>query len=513
MKSLNGYGASVADGRYAGRMSFGVKHSLAAGNDTGGGTFPPHPLPKTLRLPPPPKAPRGVVLIRPPGSKSLTNRALLLAALGTGETVLRGALTNADDAKVMLAAIAHLGANVRTLADGSVAVTGVGGCWRVGGGSVAEINLNNAGTATRFLAAACAVLLPKTARVVLDGDARMRLRPIGELVDALRAMRANDGWKVDVQYVGGAGVPPLVITGCGVPRGPLVASFNATASSQFISAVLLLAPFIEGGVRVEFTGAITSETYIDMTVGLLRQLRCEVADDRPRALAVSRQAGTATLFPGGTIDVEPDASGASYFLAAGALRADRPVMVKGLRTEEGLSLQGDSQFVRVLTAAGAAWRQEAGGVVVGGGTGVLRPFDFDFAGMPDTVMTAAMLAASASPISKNPSAVSRFANVQTLRVKETDRVAALITELGKVGVQVTVQGEADGSETMLITPPRGGVNCAHHVPDVVFETYHDHRMAMSLALVGLRRPNVLIDDPACVGKTYSEYWEHFGRIV
>ena len=512
MKSLDGYGASVADGRYAGRIRFGMKHSLAAGSDSGGGTFPPQPLPRTLRLPPPPKAPCGVVLIRPPGSKSLTNRALLLAALGTGETVLRGALTNADDAKVMLAAIAHLGASVRTLADGSVAITGTAGCWRVGE-SVAHINLNNAGTATRFLAAACAVLLPKTARVMLDGDARMRLRPIGELVDALRAMRANDGWKVDVQYGGGAGVPPLVITGCGVPRGPLVASFGATASSQFISAVLLLAPFIDGGVQVKFTGAITSETYIDMTVGLLRQLGCEVADDRPRALTVSRQTGSAALFVGGMMEVEPDASGASYFLAAGALRADGPVMVEGLRSEEGLSLQGDSQFVRVLTAAGAAWRQEAGGVVVGGGTGVLRPFDFDFAGMPDTVMTAAMMAAFASPIPQNPDAVSRFANVQTLRVKETDRVAALSIELGKVGVQVTVQGEADGSETMLITPPRGGVNCAHHVPDVVFETYHDHRMAMSLALVGLRRPNVVIDDPACVGKTYPSYWEDFGTMV
>ena len=144
---------------------------------------------------------------------------------------------------------------------------------------------------------------------------------------------------------------------------------------------------------------------------------------------------------------------------------------------------------------------------------MLRPFDFDFAGMPDTVMTAAMMAAFASPIPQNPDAVSRFANVQTLRVKETDRVAALSIELGKVGVQVTVQGEADGSETMLITPPRGGVNCAHHVPDVVFETYHDHRMAMSLALVGLRRPNVVIDDPACVGKTYPSYWEDFGTMV
>ena len=490
------------------------------------------PLPHVLRLPNPQAGTRTVRSVRPPGSKSLTNRALLLAALSSGETLLRGALTEADDAKVMLAAIAQLGASVRTTSDGTLAVTGVGGRWQVNGDAV-KINLNNAGTATRFLAAACAVLTPAGTRIVLDGDARMRQRPIGQLVDALHAMHASDGWKVNVQYGGDVAVPPLVITGNGVPQGPLVASFGATASSQFISAVLLLAPFIKGGVRIEFTGAITSETYIDMTVGLLRQLGCNVQDQRPRTLAVSPKAGPAALFASGLINIEPDASGASYFLAAGALRPDRPVMVAGLRTEGGTSLQGDSQFVRVLTAAGVQWRQdqgqdqrqdqgqddgqaegqEANGVHVGGNQSTLQPFDFDFAGMPDTVMTAAVLAAFASPTPQNPDAVSRFASVQTLRVKETDRVAALTAELAKLGVHVRVQAQASGSETMLITPPRGGVLCTPDAPPVVFETYHDHRMAMSMALIALRRPNVQIIDPSCVGKTYPDYWKHFASVV
>ncbi len=510
-------------------MMFGPKHnSAAAGDATDGGTsssgFPPMPLPPVLQLPEPKAHPRTVRSVRPPGSKSLTNRALLLAALGTGETSLRGALAEADDAKVMLAALAQLGAVVRTTSQGALSVTGVGGCWRIAGsiaggaaggvaGGAVEINLNNAGTATRFLAAACAVLTPKGVCVVLDGDARMRQRPIGELVDALRSMHAGNGWKVNVQYQGGVGVPPLVITGNGVPQGPLVASFGVTASSQFISAVLLLAPFIEGGVRIEFTGAITSETYIDMTVGLLRQLGCDVQDQRPRTLAVSRKAGSTALFTEGMIDIEPDASGASYFLAAGALRPERPVMVAGLRTEGGTSLQGDSQFVRVLTAAGVQWQQGADGVHIGGGQSTLCPFDLDFAGMPDTVMTAAVLAAFASPTPQNPGVVSRLTNVQTLRVKETDRIAALVTELAKLDVHVAVQEEKNGSETMLITPPCGGVLCTPDAPPIIFETYHDHRMAMSLALVALRRPNVQINDPACVGKTYPGFWNDFASIL
>jgi 3-phosphoshikimate 1-carboxyvinyltransferase len=503
---------------------------------------PPHPdapLPSVLALPAPQQpasADATSFAIRPPGSKSLTNRALLLAALARGSTTLRHALVDADDARVMLRAITQLGAtvaspaaesgpaNAPTAAADTITILGTGGAFRPRGRLT--LDLGNAGTATRFLAAACALLLRPGGEALLDGDPRMRERPIGELVAALRNMTCElQNWKPNISYTQAEGYPPLLITGVPPADGPVAIRFGRTMSSQFVSAALLLGPFIRGGVEVLFDDAITSEPYVDMTVRLLEHLGCRVSDERRShspsiaTLRILVRTGDRTLRmaddPGGMsgfdLDIEPDASGATYFLAAAAMLPGCEGFIAGLRSD-GSSLQGDAGFVRVIEACGGSWQQQPHGVLVRGAPR-LQPFDLNFSGMPDTVMTAAVLAAFAHPTQDNPAARSTLRGVETLRVKETDRVAALVTELARLHVTVTVETAPGGHEIMRITPPAGGIPSGSDAPPVTFETYRDHRMAMSMALASLRRPNVMINDPACVAKTYPNFWQHFGAVV
>lgn len=484
------------------------------------------------------------VAIRPPGSKSITNRALLLAALAEGVCVLRSPLVEADDARVMLRAIEQLGAKVDRDSD-HLRITGVGGQWRVAPGANVSLNLNNAGTATRFLSAAAMLAPADSAGIVIDGDHRMRERPIRELADALGTLG------VRIEFLGAPGYPPLRVhpitlahsppdstrrasTG-DVATVPPTLTFGTTASSQFISALLQVGPFLPKGLMIRFTGAITSPAYIAMTLAILQRLGVCVDVERGSHAAVGTvdqperswssirvRALTDRRLKAFEMDIEPDASGATYLHAAAALIPSARTKVVALDlVPQHAPLQGDTRFVSVLASAGAQV-QRVEGAMRCTGPSRLTPFDVDLSNMPDTAMTAAVVACFAEPTSDNPSATSVLHGLRTLRVKETDRLAAIKAELTKVGAlvevfQETLHGEPD--EGLRITPPTGGIapaslsaSQAASCPRVEFDTYNDHRMAMSLALIGLRRPSVFIRDPGCVRKTYPTYWADLARL-
>lgn len=466
--------------------------------------------------------------IRPPGSKSLTNRAVLLAAMARGTSTLRGPLLDADDAERMVAALRALGASIDFLPAGELRITGVDGTWRLR--SEAALNLNNAGTATRFLAAA-ALLAP--APVIIDGNARMRQRPIGELTSALQRLGAS------IDYLPAEGglpnCPPIRI------HPPTRDDLNAatehavemptTQSSQFISALLMLGPWLSSGITIRLTGTATSASYIRMTLGLLDRLGATVRmSDDLRVMRVAPPPGSTpgstpgtspgtspapalkltTAPPLGldpfTYDVEPDASGATYFWAAAALVPGSTCDILDLPDP---SLQGDAGFVTLLEDMGCAVehveapdRDHAPLRVSGPRT--LRPITADMADMPDAAMTLAVVAAFAR-------GTTTLRGIRTLRVKETDRAVALKTELAKIGVTIDYPLKGD-EDAMSITPPATGIDCSPSCPRVDFHTYDDHRMAMSLALVGLRRPNTFIKHPQCVAKTYPTFWKELAQL-
>jgi len=442
-------------------------------------------LPDPLGLAPAPAGAAATVEL--PGSKSLTNRALLLAALADGPSEVRRALLDADDARVMVEALRALGAGIEEGKDGTLRIRGCAGRFRGG----CSINLKNAGTATRFLsAAACLADAP----VEIDGNARMRERPIGELVGMLRRLG------VRVEELGAPGRVPLRVHPCRPEGGVL--RVPTTLSSQFVSALMMIAPWCAKGLSIEFEGPVTSPSYIDMTAGLMRQA-CGVA------VKGSAQGGRIDVPPcvvrGFGYAVEPDASGATYFAAAGMLVPGARVSLPGLTRR---SLQADVGFFDVLERCGGVVRREARGVVVAHGGGV-RAVDADLGLMPDTAMTLAAVACFAP-------GTTVIRGLRTLRVKETDRIAAIATELGKVGVEVEVFADTDASgaldEGVRVTPPAGGIDLSPGVGPVEFDTYDDHRMAMSLALIGLRRPGVWIRDPGCVAKTYPGFWADLSRL-
>lgn len=483
----------------------------------------PESLPAVIRVPPLSK-PFDVV-VRPPGSKSITNRVLLLAALASGESLIHGALVDADDARVMIEALRRLGAEIGVEpGEGSgggggasapvVRVRGVGGgggAWRLRPGETITLNLDNAGTATRFLAAA-ALLAPPGTAIVVDGNERMRQRPMGELTALLRRLGAT------AEHTGAVGCPPLRIA----PPADLAAlpseiEIGPTQSSQFISALALVAGFLPRGLTLRMTGAITSEPYVAMTAGVLERLGVAVgagAGERGvREISVRPLAdGTLARF---TYNIEPDLSGATYFWAAAALMPGARLRIDGYPDPyHGGSLQGDAGFLDFVLDS---WDEDTFGCEVSSewvvtGPARLRPVDADLSDMPDTAMTAAVLACFALPTASNPTATSTLRGLRTLRVKETDRLAALQTELGKLGAEVEIiaSGGARSDEALRITPPAGLLDplvCVKsEPPSVVFDTYGDHRMAMALSLVGLRRANTFIRNPACVAKTYPTFW-------
>ena len=412
-----------------------------------------------------------------PGSKSISNRALLLAALAEGETEISGLLAS-DDTAVMRVALRQLGIAVDDLGEARFRVAGGGGVFPV---KQAELFLGNAGTAFRSLTAALAF---SGGRYRLSGVARMHERPIGDLVDALRGAGA------DIRYAAASGYPPLEILPHRAQGAALQKlTVRGDVSSQFLSALLMALPLTGGAAQIEVTGELISKPYVDITLKLLA--RFGVAVERDGWQRFHLAAGQRYRSPG-AFAVEGDASSASYFLAAGAIGGG-PVRVHGVGRD---SIQGDVAFAETLAAMGAGIEMGGDWITARGPRGGrLKAVDGDFNHIPDAAMTVAMLALFAD-------GTSTLRNIASWRVKETDRIAAMATELRKLGAVVE-----EGSDFLRITPP------AALASDARIDTYDDHRMAMCFALVSLRGVGVTINDPACVAKTYPGYFDDLARIA
>jgi len=443
-------------------------------------------LPDRLALPqwsrPARRAPLDIT-IRPPGSKSLTNRALLLAALAPGESTINHPLIEADDAQRMLGAIQQLGAKVEHL-DHAVKITGTGGKLFVDP-SNPTINLNNAGTATRFLAAAA---LLADSPLTITGNERMQQRPIQELGDLLESLGAK------VEYLNTPGCPPIRITPpADLTSIPTTIEIQPTQSSQFVSALMLVAAFLPNGLTLTQPNGVTSASYVRMTIELLDHLG--VHTQHSGDLAVIR------ILPGlerFVLDIEPDASGATYWWAAGALLHDATIRVEGINLDQ--SQQGDAHFPMLLEQMGCTLITK-GDTLACRGPVNLSPIMCDMRDMPDAVMSLAVVACFAK-------GTTIIRGVRTLRVKECDRIEALKAELGKIGVVVADNLNGD-DDALSITPPSSFPSSES---PILMNTYDDHRMAMSLSLLALRLSNIVIDDPACVAKTYPTYFQHLWRV-
>lgn len=423
------------------------------------------------------------VRLRVPGSKSLTNRALLLAALAEGESTLVRPLV-AEDTRRMMGALDALGFELThdEVAE-RVTVRGQGG--RMPRGD-SQLELHNAGTAMRFLTAACC--LPALHEPdpespgghTLDGNPRMRQRPIGELVDALRHLGAR------IEYVGQRQYPPLRVHSQSLAGGEL--RLGPMLSSQYISALLQVGPYCDGGLTLGFDGPVVSQPYVAMTVGLMRRFGAEVEVDE----AFTRLRVAPGGYRGLDYEVEPDASSASYFLAAAAVVPGSRCVIEGLGDA---SLQGDVGFAQVLGQMGASVEVAADRISVAAPRDRLRGIDVSLNHMPDMAQTLAVAALFAE-------GATTIRDVGNLRVKETDRIAALQCELTKLGATVLVHGD-----DLRIEPPSGG-----EPRPATIDTYDDHRMAMSFAVAGLRSPGVVINDPGCVGKTYPGFFDDLQRL-
>jgi 3-phosphoshikimate 1-carboxyvinyltransferase len=408
--------------------------------------------------------------VRLPGSKSISNRVLLLAALAEGETQVTG-LLDADDTRVMRDALIRLGVGVSEKKD-SLAVKGAGGPFPV---KTAALFLGNAGTALRPLAAALAL---SHGEYRLSGVQRMHERPIGDLVDALRSLGASIG------YVGNEGFPPLAIhPGAIELNGPV--KVRGDVSSQFLTALLMALPLTgkKGEIRVE--GELISKPYVEITLNVMRRFGIEVLRRGWQSFEIP---GKSYVSPA-RIFVEGDASSASYFLAAGAIGGG-PVRVQGVGRD---SIQGDLRFTEVLEKMGAKVALGEDWIEVSG-SGKLEPIDMDMNHIPDAAMTAGVMALFAG-------GPSTLRNIGSWRVKETDRIAAMSTELRKLGATVE-----EGADFLKISPP------ASLEENVLVKTYDDHRMAMSFSLVALGGVPVTIHDPACVAKTFPDYFKAFASI-
>ena len=412
--------------------------------------------------------------VRLPGSKSISNRVLLLAALADGVTDVRD-LLDSDDTRHMLAALATLGVGVEEVGGNHWRIRGVDGAFPV---KQAELFLGNAGTAFRPLTAALAL---SDGDYVLKGVARMHERPIGDLVDALRQLGAQ------IDYLGNPGFPPLRIHPA-TPAGDR-AQVRGNVSSQFLTGLLMALPLRRRTTAVEVVGELISKPYIGITLAMLRRFGVDVTQDGWARFTV---AADARYTSPGEIYVEGDASSASYFLAAGAIGGG-PVRVEGVGAD---SVQGDVRFADALAQMGA--RIEMGPNWIEARApenGRLKAIELDCNHIPDAAMTLAVAALFAD-------GVTTLTNIASWRVKETDRIAAMATELRKVGATVE-----EGADYIRITPPQA------LRPNAVIDTYDDHRMAMCLSLASLGGVPVRINDPGCVAKTFPEYFSVFAGIA
>lgn len=415
--------------------------------------------------------------LRLPGSKSISNRVLLLAALAEGETLVRD-LLDSDDTAHMLAALATLGVPCAPGGGRDYRVTGVHGSFPV---KSASLFLGNAGTAVRPLTAALAL---SGGHYQVSGVPRMHERPIRDLVDTLRGLGA------DVAYAGTEGFPPLEI-GPGAPqRRGVTARVRGDVSSQYVTALLIALPLVGGGT-ISVDGELTSKPYVEMTLNLMRRFGVGATRSGWSSFAVPAEAYRSP----GEIYVEGDASSASYFLAAGAIggcRTGAGVRVRGVGRS---SIQGDVRFTEILQRMGATVRLEDGWIEATAPPGsALRALDADLNHIPDAAMTAAMVALFAD-------GTSTLRNIGNWRVKETDRLAAMATELRKLGAEIE-----EGADSLRVTPPAA-------FRAATIDTYDDHRMGMCFSLAALGGVAVRINDPGCVRKTFPEYFEEFSRLA
>ncbi|MGY5615854.1 3-phosphoshikimate 1-carboxyvinyltransferase [Vibrio cincinnatiensis] len=406
-----------------------------------------------------------------PGSKSVSNRALLLAALASGTTRLTN-LLDSDDIRHMLNALKQLGVVYRLSEDKTECeVDGLGKPFEQS--QPLELFLGNAGTAMRPLAAA---LCLGQGEFTLTGEPRMKERPIGHLVNALRQAGAQIDYLENEQY------PPLRIRGKGLKAGQV--SIDGSISSQFLTAFLMSAPLADGEVIINIEGELVSKPYIDITLHIMQQFGVQVINHDYQQFVIP--AGQSYVSPGHFL-VEGDASSASYFLAAAAIKGGE-VKVTGIGKH---SIQGDIHFADALEKMGA--EIEWGDDYVIARRRDLTAVDLDFNAIPDAAMTIATTALFA----KGTTAIR---NVYNWRVKETDRLTAMATELRKVGAIVE-----EGEDYIIITPPTVLSHAA-------IDTYDDHRMAMCFSLVALSNTPVTINDPKCTSKTFPDYFEKFSEL-
>jgi len=414
-------------------------------------------------------------VVRLPGSKSISNRILLLAALASGATHVRDVLI-ADDTICMLNALKALGVSIRQTNENDCLIQGVGGRFPV---RETDLFLGNAGTAYRPLTA---VLSLAQGHYRLYGESRMYERPVGDLVDALRQLGS------DITYLGNEGFPPLEIKAAKIQADSLVV--RGDVSSQYLTSLLIASPLIGGMLTIEVIGKLISRPYISLTLELMLRFGVEIEQDRLRHFVLHD--GLNYISPGEII-VEGDASSASYFLAAGAIGGG-PVRVEGIGRD---SFQGDVRFIKALEKMGARIVQGDNWIEVRAPqSGFLRAINIDCNHIPDAAMTLAVVALFADGITM-------LTNIASWKVKETDRLAAMATELRKLGATVD-----EGPDFIRITPSTDKNLTSH----VAINTYNDHRMAMCFSLVSLGAP-VRINDPDCVAKTFPDYFEKFAEIV
>jgi 3-phosphoshikimate 1-carboxyvinyltransferase len=425
---------------------------------------------------------RGTVKL--PGSKSISNRILLLAALAQGETCIHD-LLESDDTGYMLEALRKLG--IVSTADGarSITVRGAAGTFPV---KQAELFLGNAGTVFRPLTAALALA---GGDYRLSGVPRMHERPIGDLVDALRRLGA------DIEYLDRPGYPPLAVHAAAVTAGEPV-SVRGEVSSQFLTALLIALPLLRSRTRVTVDGELVSKPYVEITLNTMRRFGVDVAREGWSTFTIPATSGYVSP---GEIFVEGDASSASYFLAAGAisgLSGGGPVRVEGVGRA---SIQGDVRFTEILErmggeiAIGDNWIEARAGEQAAK-RGKLSAITADLNHIPDAAMTVAVAALFAD-------GPSTLRNIGSWRVKETDRIAAMAAELRKLGAAVE-----EGADYLRITPPRTPTLN----PGVAVDTYDDHRMAMCFSLAALGGVAVRINNPGCVAKTFPEYFDVLSTI-
>jgi 3-phosphoshikimate 1-carboxyvinyltransferase len=408
--------------------------------------------------------------VQVPGSKSITNRALPLAFLAQGESVLTGCLRS-DDTQVMCEAVAALGAPV-DVDDTTFRVSGVGPNFPP---AEAPLYIGNSGTSARFLTA---VMTLGAGPVVIDGNPRMRERPISHLRDALEGLGAR------LEIEGENDCPPVRVMGGGLPGGSVY--MDASASSQYVSAVLMVAPYARQDVQIHFLGAIVSRPYIDLTLQVMASFGVEASWG-----AGEGEAGENTLFvPSGqqyqpqNYHVEPDASSAVYPLCAAAITGGR-VKIEGIALD---SIQADLAILDLLEPMGCRIRRDENSIeLIGPKKGLRSLGEVNMNNSPDAALAYAVVALFAD----GPTVIK---DIWNLKIKETDRLAALETELRRMG------GRAEaGPDSLRIQP--GPLH------DATIETYDDHRMAMSFALAGLRVPGIRISDPGCVSKTWPNFFE------